>query len=165
MGRLVIYEACSDNTAVVMDIYDMSQRFCSEEALIKLGSGSEPVFGLDVFKRKIQHLSSTDVSIFPSSDEAFWYKREHSLSGTIVETPIGAALLRKSNRIMVVAYLVGCVTEVDKIYVGEQGYTSYEVSAKLFNKRDAQRIAGIMTHKSKTGKIWRAIRFPLGLQS
>ena len=158
---LVVNKAYDDNTAELIDLVSWSRSFYNEKALIEL-SKTHNVLGLSVSKNRINYISSYNIYTFPTEAEANEYIKENGLSyRNKIDLNSFCYVLEKTNEVIHVDYLVAYITEVERTYVGEHNsYTAYPNSAKRFDKKEAGRVAGVMTNKSKTGKIWRPVRMP-----
>lgn len=164
METLVVTRAYSDNYADVMDVSTGTSKTMSDKDIIKYMESGKDIFGVTVYGGKICKIQPYGIMMFATEEDA----REHNLNCenklTIVSyDPVVCAVYKITSPIVYVdvAYYVGCTSGDETTYIGMKGYTVYMQAARRFEKRESEKIAAIMTKKSKTGKHWYSIRVPL----
>ncbi|MBO5389599.1 MAG: hypothetical protein J6A59_16005 [Lachnospiraceae bacterium] len=158
---LIVYKSYDDNTAEIIDLCDYSVKFCRESVLLALAK-THNVIGLSVSNNKINYITSYNIMTFPTENEATEYIESNGLSyRNRLDLNGMYYVLEKTNEIIHVNYIVGYITEAERLYLAKKGYTPYIQAAKIFDKKDAFKVANVMTHNSKTGKRWSALRIPV----
>lgn len=155
----VIIEAYDDNTAIVFNTRDCSRENLSEKQLINL-SKIEDVLGLSVGTRSINYIHSYSFMAFEDEGNANSYFKENDISYSKKEYDSGYFwYFKRTNIVRHVDYYVVTYKGEEITYVGDKiKYTPYIQSAKVYDKREANKVAALMTRQSKTGTEWKALR-------
>ena len=150
----IVYEAFTDNSAIVLDVCTLQRIELTEQNLINFASNHE-VLGASVSNRKLNYLNAYNCISFASEEDVNDYIKENNLSYQNKRYINGYYFVfeRKEYKIHVDYYVCTYAGE-EVTYLCENGYSPYIQAAQAFDKRTAGEKAALMTKKSKTGKHW-----------
>lgn len=119
------------------------------------------IYGVCVYNNNIEYAESYMFLTFADEYDADEYMEcngANLFTKVWDENLTGWIVLQKKCRIVHVNYFVCYYLGNEVCYVAEQGYTPYIQCAKVFDKKEANKLAGILRAKTKTGKCWIAER-------
>lgn len=163
---LVVYNAFDDNTADIIDITNMTVKFYTEQQLINLNKHHN-VLGIISDNRKLYSIHSYNMVSFPTENEAIVFAKVNNIELSNMLFINGYYwVFQKQQGLLYVNYYVYNQKGEECTYLCIQNnkatYTPYIQEATVFDKKEAQKRAKLMTMNSKTGTYWKALRIVVG---